>query len=500
MSKDIVVLTPNARRVTVHCTPDTSILQVLEDVCKKHGLEAGDYDLKHHNKIIDLTTTIRYSNLPNRACLEMVEASQHRKESNVIIGLQLGDGERRTGEFPPSTSLYEVVSTLAEAELTNIEHPMVMYMRQEIFGIEAIKEKTLKQIGLLSGRAILKLLNKSPGEPKMQANVSTVYRSKPTPSTSHATETTSSITTEESQAEADLDFAKKTQELDTKTDAIHKGSDNKKNTVDPVKFLKQCMGNKNNTLKIKEVISEEVMDTSGSHEPPKPVREPIEERAMLERRLNIEREVTFIGDHKAIAFIPQDQPEQSIEDLPDDFYTLTVDEVRRLYNDLQAARTALENAPLLTSSKKDDNVKQIKESKLKTYKNVVVRIQFPDNIILQGVFEPNNTVNDINNFIRQHLQLPDEQFNIYSTTCRGVFEANTTLLEANFVPCVLLHFKWINRDDNGRCLRDDIYTNTTNSDAASILASKYRAPARRDSQNSITSASTSNKVPRWFKK
>lgn len=29
MSKDIVVLTPNARRIIVHCTPDTSILQVI---------------------------------------------------------------------------------------------------------------------------------------------------------------------------------------------------------------------------------------------------------------------------------------------------------------------------------------------------------------------------------------------------------------------------------------------------------------------------------------
>lgn len=51
-------------------------------------------------------------------------------------------------------------------------------------------------------------------------------------------------------------------------------------------------------------------------------------------------------------------------------------------------------------------------SKLNTYKNVVVRIQFPDNIILQGVFNPNNTLEDVQNFIKEHLQVQDKPFHI----------------------------------------------------------------------------------------
>lgn len=68
-------------------------MQVLEDVCQKQGFQPSDYDLKHHNHVLDLTTTIRFSNLPNKAMLEMVEVERKRQESNVTIGLQLEDGK-----------------------------------------------------------------------------------------------------------------------------------------------------------------------------------------------------------------------------------------------------------------------------------------------------------------------------------------------------------------------------------------------------------------------
>lgn len=65
---------------------------MLEDVCQKQGFQATDYDLKHHNHILDLTTSIRFSNLPNKAMLEMVETDRKREETMVTIGLMLEDG------------------------------------------------------------------------------------------------------------------------------------------------------------------------------------------------------------------------------------------------------------------------------------------------------------------------------------------------------------------------------------------------------------------------
>lgn len=70
-------------------------------------------------------------------------------------------GERRTGEFPPNTSLFELANTLAPAELSSLTRPSIMYMRQEVAGELALRDKTLRQLGLIGGRAVLRLLNKA---------------------------------------------------------------------------------------------------------------------------------------------------------------------------------------------------------------------------------------------------------------------------------------------------------------------------------------------------
>lgn len=57
------------------------------------------------------------------------------------------------------------------------------------------------------------------------------------------------------------------------------------------------------------------------------------------------------------------QPEISMEeldDLPDDFYELSIDEVRKLYKDLEQHRLELENTPLTISSKKEELEAQVK--------------------------------------------------------------------------------------------------------------------------------------------
>lgn len=69
-------------------------------------------------------------------------------------------GERRTADFSPTTTLYDLVISLAPSELGLIKQPTILYMRQEVVGESALREKTLRQLGLIKGRAILRLLNK----------------------------------------------------------------------------------------------------------------------------------------------------------------------------------------------------------------------------------------------------------------------------------------------------------------------------------------------------
>ncbi|XP_047534689.1 tether containing UBX domain for GLUT4 isoform X1 [Vanessa atalanta] len=503
MSRDIVVLTPNGRRVKVHCTPDTNILQLLEDVCAKQGLEPNDYDLKHHKHILDLTTTVRFCNLPNKAFLEMVEAEKKRVESNVTIGLMLNDGERMTGDFTPNTSLYDLIMSLAPNELPNLHNPTISYMRQEVTGVKALKEKSLRQLGLIAGRAILRLLDKT--EP-MQANISSVYRRVKTEKPENGLVTS----TEPSHSNNDEKCIQGPSNI--------KNTENAQGSLDPMILIKQEKNKKDAKVEMDlpteldidqnfKTMDQETLpkqqESTTSYQPPQPQIT----QENLERRLRIEEEVTFIGSQKAIVFMPPDGNEEELSDLPDDFYELTIEEVRKIYHELQQRRIELENTPILTSTKREEFAQQASLSKINMYKNVVVRIQFPDNMILQGVFTPNNTIEEVQNFVKEHLQNQDKPFHIFTTPLKEDLDPNVTLLEAKFVPCVHMHFKWLEENSGPPYLREEIYSKKTTNDAACILASKYRAPSRRKLENPHSPQQSSNgasvsksKVPKWFKK
>lgn len=69
--------------------------------------------------------------------------------------------------------------------------------------------------------------------------------------------------------------------------------------------------------------------------------------------------VLQLGSHKAVAYMQPDSMDDEIDDLPDDFYELSIEEVRRLYHDLQQHRIELESTPLLSSSKREEIEKQV---------------------------------------------------------------------------------------------------------------------------------------------
>lgn len=58
--------------------------------------------------------------------------------------------------------------------------------------------------------------------------------------------------------------------------------------------------------------------------------------------------------------------EDEFADLPDDFYDLTIDEVRKMYHELQQRRIDLENTPMLTSTKREE-LEQVKYKNFKFY-------------------------------------------------------------------------------------------------------------------------------------
>lgn len=137
----------------------------MEEVCEKHKFDPNEHDLKHHKRIVDLTTPYRFAGLPNNALLEMVEAEKKRQDSEVELVVQLGDGTRLTGQFGPSETLLQVIEKLCPNEKTGNDL-FAIYMRTEVPS-DKMGETSLKDLGLLSGRAIIRLIHRDPNAAKM---------------------------------------------------------------------------------------------------------------------------------------------------------------------------------------------------------------------------------------------------------------------------------------------------------------------------------------------
>lgn len=64
---------------------------------------------RHGRKTLDVTLTVRYAGVPNNAKLELVKAAKARTETDVMIALQLADGQRLQDNFSPNTTLWRLL-------------------------------------------------------------------------------------------------------------------------------------------------------------------------------------------------------------------------------------------------------------------------------------------------------------------------------------------------------------------------------------------------------
>lgn len=162
MSGRVTILLPNGRRRNVRVTPNTTLLQILEEACDKDGFLSEDYVLQHHRKDVPLSQMFRFSGLPNNCLLEMSPASRKRVLTNVDICLQFEDGTRKQAEFMPDNNLWDIAISLSDNQVHQYKSPVVIYMRQEIIGQENMSRTTLKSLGIFEGKALMRIVDKDP--------------------------------------------------------------------------------------------------------------------------------------------------------------------------------------------------------------------------------------------------------------------------------------------------------------------------------------------------
>ena len=95
----------------------------------------------------------------------MVEAQKKRQDAEVELVVQLSDGTRVDGKFKPNVTLLEIIQQLCPNELTG-EDLFAIYMRTEVSS-NNLETTSLKELGLISGRAIIRLVHRDPNAAKM---------------------------------------------------------------------------------------------------------------------------------------------------------------------------------------------------------------------------------------------------------------------------------------------------------------------------------------------
>lgn len=442
----MTVLTPNGRRQNVKITPNTTILQILEETCLKHGFSSDEYCLKHYNKVISLSQTFRFSGLPKNCQLEMHPTDKKRVAQPVDICVQTEDGARKQAKFIPEDNLLHVLHQLqGEVELQKYKNPVVLYMRQEIIGLEQLSKTNLKSLGILEGGALLRLLDKQLEQLKTlvkylllsqniakQLNLFSISRQaavyKPTEPTKSqkvtdvesdkaknvkcATGTGFSITKElvqslkQSSSNANTDYKDNSNDTNNEPSCSAKSDE----PLEPAKPKYDWGLGPGRSMRSSEVNME--LD---ENETLKPIIEPeyhivcIIEIHIFLLKNTLLFSLLQLGDRSAVIY-SLDNTQSETEDLPDSFYDLTVNDLKLVLRDLKNIVIGNEDSPLLTEKLREIEHNNTMLRKIAQYKNCVIRIQFPDRHVLQGMFKPIDRISDVKAFISNYLETPEKPF------------------------------------------------------------------------------------------
>ncbi|KAF7655131.1 hypothetical protein LDENG_00060560 [Lucifuga dentata] len=508
----VTVLTPNGRRETVKVSPNTPLLQVLEDVCKKHGFNPDDYSLKFQRTILDLTLPWRFASLPNNAKLEMVPSTRKVGADNQVrVGLQMEDGSRLQGSFSCGQSLWELLTHFPQISLSDLSEsgstPVCVYMRDEIGGEEALKKATLKSLGLTGGSAIVRFLikkNKTQEEEDAAETMETssvpsmpvAKENVPSPSsqpdhTPSQPETSSTEMVDKNSSPDRLQKCLPASAPASATGALPVKQEDGPNTQDVVRpkaspaqrgiseddgeeagpsglkshqyssssapsapFIpfsgggqrlgglggggagRSLSSSSSSSLsavteespKAKKAKSSHSYNSKGQATASQPTAdmdqgeeflEPVEREPLIYHLDSVDGHPEYLGD------------------LPDEFFEVTVDDVRKRFAQLKSERKVLEEAPLMTKALKEAQMKE----KMERYPKVVLRVQFPDRHVLQGFFRPLETVATLRHFVKRHLEDPHLRFYLFTTPPKTILDdPSATLFQVNLFPGALVYF------------------------------------------------------------
>ncbi|XP_077993794.1 UBX domain-containing protein 6-like [Glandiceps talaboti] len=122
--------------------------------------------------------------------------------------------------------------------------------------------------------------------------------------------------------------------------------------------------------------------------------------------------------------------------LPDEFYNLTSEEIKR---EQQSRTDTVERfAQLRTKAMRErEELKEIRK-----YNYTLLRVRFPDGILLQGVFRVREKVSALIEFVRKNLENDWMPFVLCTSTGQKLTDEDAMLVTSQLVPAAVVNFSW----------------------------------------------------------
>ncbi|XP_064890291.1 tether containing UBX domain for GLUT4 isoform X1 [Columba livia] len=485
----VSVLAPSGRRVTVRVGPGTVLLQVPEEhvgslvaveVCQTaQQCQAGDGASLRESGHRQHGAKSAFGNRRAQRAAGESGARTAYPWWEVRIALQLDNGSRLQDTFFCQQTLWELLSRFAEIRQFMEQHgefsPVCVYMRDEISGKAALEKTTLRSLGLTGGSAIIRVvMKKCPSPGGEEAAGAAEQRDEPAASRGPA-EGAADVPLPPANAfpqdsghgdvAVSLNSCTDEQDLAKKShgglEELRPSSRPESAPFIPFSGDGQRLGSSAVADGLDTPSSKLPTTFSSPGGPSKPKKSKNSQELQKEQEQLVERE-PLVCHPDLLEPLPAGP-----EELPDEFFEVTVDDVRKRLAQLQSERQRLEEAPLMTKSWREAQLKE----KLERYPKVVLRVHFPDRHVLQGFFRPSETVGVLRDFVRAHLADADLPFYLFIAPPRVILNNESlTLFEAKLFPTAVVHF---GSEQCRDCyLKSDLLSSAVSPSAADLLAAR----------------------------
>jgi len=455
----LVVMLPKGHRVKVATNPNMALLAIKDTACAKKGFDPQMFTLEYKGKRVDLSSTVRFSGIPNNGTLELVELSQDEigKEEKVTVCLQLPSGQRMVDDFTPATSLMQVISKWSSeaGNLSPGEERVIVYTRQEVVGDDALDKTTLRSLGLLQGKCLLRLMHKVPESLKVQANVYAI---------------------KEKEKEDAPEKVHRPMRLEAATLPKHTEMEEQQKREEPMDLSQDTPSQEHGerSKQIEEQDSLPVASTSTSNSVP-PADVPPRNLAPAVNPI-----IHLLPPHGAIVFKDEDglMATSHVGDIGDDFFDLSIDEVKSRQRELRAEVKRLEEGgQLLTRELREQRKESEKLGILARYKMGLVRVRLPCRHLVQGEFAPSTTISQILDWLSPLLTSPSPEAYLYTAPPHTRLDKDSNLLDLGLFPAALLHLSTPSSGPD--YLKEDVLSSLSNSVGAQQAAAESRQQSLR---------------------